>query len=52
MIKQIATLLSVIISLSVFSQNVIITGKAEQQPQRLVRIISYADEFSNLEKTI
>ena len=52
MIKQIATLLSVIISLSVFSQNVIITGKAEQQPQQLVRIISYADEFSNLEKTI
>ncbi|NQU34036.1 MAG: TlpA family protein disulfide reductase [Bacteroidetes bacterium] len=52
MIKQIATLLLVIISLSVFSQSVIITGKAEQQPQQLVRIISYADEFSNLEKTI
>lgn len=40
------------LSLSVFSQNVIVTGKADGQADKLVRIITYDDLFSNLEKTI
>lgn len=34
------------------SQNVAIIGNAEKQSEKLVRVITYADGFSNLEKTI
>lgn len=35
-----------------YSQGVTITGKAEGQPDQLVRIIVYADQFSHLLKTL
>jgi len=37
---------------SLLAQSITITGKAEQQPGKLVRVITYADLFSNLEKNI
>lgn len=34
------------------AQSVIISGVAENQPEKLIRLITYADQFSMLEKTV
>lgn len=34
------------------AQNIVITGIAENQPEKLIRLISYADQFSMLENTV
>lgn len=46
------TILFVLLSLSALSQNVTINGIATGQAGKLVRVIVYADQFSNLEHTI
>jgi peroxiredoxin len=50
--KSISLFISVIISLSALSQNVVITGKAANQVNKLVRVIVYSDQFSMFEHTI
>lgn len=45
-------ILFVILSISAFSQNVKINGIANGQAEKLIRIIIYSDQFSNLEQTI
>ena len=52
MIKLFQILLFVLISLSAVSQNVVITGEAKGQPNKIVRVIVYSDQFSNMQKTI
>ncbi len=50
--KSILLILYTLFSLSVLSQNVVVTGIAEGQTDKLIRIIVYSDQFSNLEHTI
>lgn len=52
MIKYITVLSFVLFVLTAGSQNVIVTGKAPNQANKLVRIITYDDLFSNLETTL
>ena len=51
--NKVGTLILLItLSLTGLSQNTTITGTTNGQPEKLIRIICYADEFSNLEHTI
>jgi thiol-disulfide isomerase/thioredoxin len=50
--KNYIIFLLLLISFSVFSQNVVVTGIAKGQPDKLIRIIAYSDQFSMLEHTI
>lgn len=52
MLKYITTIILFVLGYVAVSQNVIITGVAEHQPDKLVRVITFADLFSNLEQTI
>lgn len=50
--KHITLFLFILLSLPVLSQNVAINGTGAGQAGKLVRAIEYADQFSNLERTI
>ncbi len=50
--KYITLLLFVMISISVVAQNVVVSGVAEGQKGKLVRVIVYSDQFSTVEKTL
>ncbi|MFK5854698.1 MAG: TlpA disulfide reductase family protein, partial [Bacteroidota bacterium] len=50
--KRIVLFWFILISLNVASQNVVVTGVALGQQDKLVRVIVYSDQFSNLEHTI
>ncbi len=50
--KRISIFLFILLSLSGLSQEVTINGLAEGQADKLVRVITYGDQFSNLEHTI
>jgi thioredoxin family protein len=51
-VKRSILLLLIIISFISYSQNITVSGHCENQPDKLARIIVYADGFSRLEKTI
>jgi len=50
--RNIAVMFFVLFSLSALSQNVTISGTATGQAEKLIRVIVYSDQFSNLEQTI
>ncbi len=50
--KHFLSILFLILSITLAGQNVIITGNAQSQPDRLIRVIVYDDMFSNMESTI
>lgn len=50
--KSTICFLFILLAFTGLSQNVVITGKAANQANKLVRIIVYSDQFSMLEKTI
>ena len=50
--RSIAVMFFVLFSLSALSQNVTIRGTAPGQVEKLIRVIVYSDQFSNLEQTI
>jgi len=50
--KSIAVIIIVLFSLSTLSQSITIKGTAIGQADKLIRVIVFADQFSNLEQTI
>jgi len=50
--KVFTIFLFVLVSILAYSQDVVVTGIANGQADKLVRIIVYADQFSGLERTI
>ncbi len=50
--KNSITFILILTSFVAFSQNTVVSGNAENKPDKLVRIITYADGFSRLEQTI
>ena len=52
MIKHLIVLILLVLANSSIAQNISIDGSADHQPNKLVRVITYADLFSNLEKNI
>ena len=50
--RYVLTAITLLISVIGYSQNVIVMGNAQMQPDKLVRIITYSDGFSNLENTV
>lgn len=50
--KSILVLLFIISQIFLNAQSIVITGIAENQPEKLIRLISYSDQFSMLENTV